>query len=43
MFEYLILGLFIGHFTSILIIDIIYKCKERKGREMEETKKWIDY
>lgn len=43
MFEYLILGLFICLFTSILIIDIIYKCKERKGREMEETKKWIDY
>lgn len=36
MFEYLVLGLFIGYFISKEIINIIYKWIERKGREMEE-------
>lgn len=39
MFKYLILGLLIGYFISISIINIIYKWIERKGREMEEVKK----
>lgn len=30
MFEYLILGVIIGHFSSLIVIDIIDKCRERK-------------
>lgn len=36
MFEYLVLGLFIGYFICNEIINIIYKWIVRKGREMEE-------
>lgn len=43
MFEYVILGVLIGHFSSLIVFDIIDKCRERKIKKIEEIKRWIDY